>query len=198
MGKTFHMTRHFVTDRSDDGLPAVLHDVAYVLSAAHEAIAGDERADLAAQVADTVRFDHAQVSWLDRVRVTGTPVDMTFDHALLALREVRVTHCCPDAVIATNDVHEFLVNPKHLTAVSGLSNLSRMSAHRVHDCRRSWLFECVDVGYELAVFVRPQQVVRGTCSRVNFDSIDVSLRTGVLTIALQGLVAVQRSMLSGC
>ena len=187
------MSHAALPNEPDDDLPDVLHEVASLLSAAHEVMQGETRADVNAEVTDTVRYDQAHVSWLERLAVAPQDVGMTFDHPELELVPMHVTHACDTSIIATHGHYEYFINPSYVTSISGLSSLSRTHQPMRHKCRIAWLNQCMDFDDELDVFIRPRLTIRGRIAVINRDSIDVLTRRAATTVPTEGCVAIRRS-----
>ena len=169
-----------------------------VLLQAAEEVEAEERLDLAYEVLETVRFEQAHISWLDRLRNTASSVELRLAHSHLPLAEGEVRHLADPFVILENAKTQYLVNFDFVSAVSGLSELSQNSAKpdAINWLDNVWFHDLSDKNLTSTWYLVGDQVVEGACRRTGFDSLDIETNSKVITIPKRSIVA-SRTLVAG-
>ena len=162
-----------------------------VLLQAAEELESEERLDLTYEVLETVRFEQAHISWLDRLRNTASSVELRLAHAHLPLSHGEVRHLANPFVILENATTQYLVNVDFVTAVTGLSELSQnfTNPDAINWLDNVWFHHLVDQSISSTWFIAGDQVIEGSCRRTGFDSLDLETNTKVITIPKTSIVA---------
>lgn len=170
-----------------------------VLLQAAEEVESEERLDLAYEVLETVRFEQAHISWLDRLRNTASTIDVRLAHNQLPQVIGQVRHLADPFMILENSTTQFLVNFDFVSAVSGLSELSQKSVtpDAINWLDNVWFHDLADQCLSSTWYLSGDQVVEGICRRTGFDSLDVESNSKVFTIPKRSIVASRTVMPGG-
>lgn len=162
-----------------------------VLFQAAEEVESEERLDLAYEVLETVRFEQAHVSWLDRLRNTSSPIELRLTHGQLPFVAGEVKHLADPFVILEHATIQYLVNFEFVSAVSGLNELSQKSSSpdQINWLNNVWFHDLADKNLTSTWYLVGDQVIDGTCRRAGFDSLDIETNSKVLTIPKRSIVA---------
>ena len=169
-----------------------------VLLQAAEEVESEERLDLAYEVLETVRFEQAHVSWLDRLRNTSSPIELRLTHGQLPFVAGEVKHIADSFVILEHATTQFLVNFDFISAVSGLSELSQNCGKpdSINWLDNVWFHDLADRNLTSTWFLIGDQVIEGACRRTGFDSLDIETNSKVITIPKRSIVA-SRTLVAG-
>ena len=169
-----------------------------VLLQAAQEVESEERLDLAYEVQETVRFEQAHVSWLDRLRNTASPIELRLAHAQLPLVVGEVRHLADPFMILEDSTTQFLVNFEFVSVIRGLSDLAQNSA--IHDTvnwlDNVWFHDLADRQLVSTWYLAGDHVIEGMCRRTGFDSLDIEANTKVFTIPKRSIVASRTVLLS--
>jgi hypothetical protein len=170
---------------------SLISELNRVLFQAAEEVASEERLDLAYEVLETVRFEQAHIAWLDRLRNTSTTVELRLTHAQLPLAVGEVRHLADPFIVLENQTAQFLINLKHIVAISGLSELSQnhSSPDVVNFLDNLWFRELTDNKQTSTWYLVGDQVIEGLCLRTGFDSLGIETNSKFLTIPKRSVVA---------
>jgi hypothetical protein len=170
---------------------SLISELNCVLFQAAEEVASEERLDLAYEVLETVRFEQAHISWLDRLRNTSSPVELRLAHTQIPLAVGVMKHLADPFIILENSTTQFLVNFEYVVAISGLSDLSQN--HLVPDAISSldnvWFHDLADYKQTSTWYLSGDQMIEGLCLRTGFDSLDIEASSKVFTIPKRSVVA---------
>jgi hypothetical protein len=146
-----------------------------VLLQAAEEVESEERLDLAYEVLETVRYEQAHVSWLDRLRNTSSPIEIRLAHEQLPQVVGVVKHLADPFMIVESSTTQFLLNFDFVSAVSGLSELSQRSGapDAINWLDNVWFHDLADQQLTSTWYLVGGQTVDGICRRTGFDSLDV-------------------------
>jgi hypothetical protein len=169
-----------------------------VLLQAAEEVESEERLDLAYEVLETVRYEQAHVSWLDRLRNTSSTIELRLAHGELPLVVGEVKHLADPFMILENLTTQFLVNFDFVSAVSGLSELSQRSGapDAINWLDNVWFHDLAYQQITSTWYVAGDQIIEGICRRTGFDSLDIEGNSKVFTIPKRSIVA-SRTVRSG-
>lgn len=170
---------------------SLISELNRVLFQAAEEVASEERLDLAYEVLETIRFEQAQISWIDRLRNTSTTVELRLTHAQLPLAVGEVRHLSDPFIVLENPTTQFLINLKHIVAISGLSELSQnhSSPDVVNFLDNLWFRVLTDSKQTSTWYLVGDQVIEGLCLRTGFDSLDIETNSKIFTIPKRSIVA---------
>lgn len=162
-----------------------------VLLQAAQEVESEERLDLAYEVLETVRYEQAHVSWLDRLRNTSSPIEVRLAHGQLPNVVGEVRHLADPFVILENSTTQFLVNFDFVSAVSGLSELSQKAGapDAINWLDNVWFHDLADQQLTSTWYLAGDQVVDGICRRTGFDYLDIEGNSKVFTIPKRSIVA---------
>lgn len=162
-----------------------------VLLQAAEEVESEERLDLAYEVLETVRYEQAHVSWLDRLRNTFSPIELRLAHGQLPIVVGELKHLADPFLILENETTQFLVNFHFVTAISGLSELSQNvgTPDSINWLDNVWFHDLADQELSSTWYLTGDQVVEGVCRRTGFDSLDIEGSSKVFTIPKRSIVA---------
>jgi hypothetical protein len=162
-----------------------------VLLQAAEEVESEERLDLAYEVLETVRYEQAHVSWLDRLRNTSSPIELRLAHGQLPIVVGEVKHLADPFLILENETTQFLVNFDFVAAISGLSELSQKigSPDAINWLDNIWFHDLADQQLSSTWYLVGNQVVEGICRRTGFDYLDIEGNSKVFTIPKRSIIA---------
>jgi hypothetical protein len=162
-----------------------------VLFQAAEDVESEERLDLAYEVLETIRFEQAHVSWLDRLRNTSGAVELRLAHSHLPLAIGEVRHLADPFMILENSSTQFLINFEFVSAVTGLNDLSQKPAtpDSINWLDNVWFHNLADRRQTSTWYLLGDQVIEGICARTGFDSLDIEANSKIFTIPKRSLVA---------
>jgi uncharacterized protein YbdZ (MbtH family) len=178
---------------------SIITELNRVLLQAAEEVESEERLDLAYEVLETVRYEQAQVSWLDRLRNTASPVELRVAHAQFPLVTGKVRHLAEQFMILENSTTQFLVNYEFVLAASGLNELSQKSSSpdAINWLDNVWFYDLADQHLSSSWYLVGDQFIEGACRRIGFDSLDIETNSKVFTIPKRSIVIGQTVLLGG-
>jgi hypothetical protein len=162
-----------------------------VLTQAAEEVESEERLDLAYEVLETVRFEQAHISWLDRLRNTSGTVEVRLAHSVLSLAVGEVRHLADAFMILENSSTQFLINFKFVMAISGLNELSQKNVRPdlVNWLDNVWFHDLTEHRSMSTWYLIGDQVIEGFCRRTGFDFLDIEANFKIFTIPKESIVA---------
>ena len=169
-----------------------------VLMQAAEEVESEQRLDLAYEVLETVRFEQAHISWLDRLRNTSGAVELRLTHTQLPSAFGEVRHVADPFLILENESVQFLVNLECVYAIAGLSELSQIDTKldAINWLDNVWFHDLADKKLVSTWYLKGDQIIEGSCLRSGFDSIDIETSSKTLTIPKRSIVS-GRTLRSG-
>lgn len=169
-----------------------------VLLQAAEEVESEERLDLAYEVLETVRYEQAHVSWLDRLRNTSSPIELRLAHGQLPIVVGEIKHLADPFLILENKTTQFLVNFDFVAAISGLSERSQKvgTPDSINWLDNVWFHDLADKNLTSTWYLLGDQVIEGACRRTGFDSLDIETKSKVITIPKRSIVA-SRTLVAG-
>ena len=169
----------------------LIFELSRVLSQAADEVESEQRLDLAYEVLETVRFEQAHVSWLDRLRNTSSHIELRLSHRYLPVASGVVRHLAEPFLILENSRSEFLINHRFVSAATGLSELSQRNRtpNAIKWLDNVWFHEMSDRRLLTTWYLGGNQVFEGICTKIGFDYLDVSAGGKVLSIPKRALVA---------
>lgn len=170
---------------------SLISELNRVLFQAAEEVASEERLDLAYEVLETIRFEQAQISWIDRLRNTSSTVELRLAHAQLPLAVGEVRHLADPFIVLENPTIQFLINIEYTVAISGLSDLSQnhSAPDVVNFLDNVWFRELTDNKQVSTWYLVGDQIIEGLCLRTGFDSLDIETNSKIFTIPKRSIVA---------
>jgi len=170
---------------------SLISELNRVLFQAAEEVASEERLDLAYEVLETIRFEQAQISWIDRLRNTSSTVELRQAHAQLPLAVGEVRHLADPFIVLENLTIQFLINLEYTVAISGLSELSQnhSAPDVVNFLDNVWFRELTDNKQVSTWYLVGDQIIEGLCLRTGFDSLDIETNSKIFTIPKRSIVA---------
>ena len=176
---------------SADFESSLITELNRVLFQAAEEVESEERLDLTYEVLETVRFEQAHISWLDRLRNTASSVELRLSHSQLPLVQGEVRYLADPFVIVENMKTQYLVNADFVSAASGLSELSQNPANpdAINWLDNVWFHDLADQNISSTWYLVDDQVIEGACRRTGFDSLDIETNSKVVTIPKRAIVA---------
>lgn len=162
-----------------------------VLLQAAEEVESEQRLDLAYEVLETVRFEQAHTSWLDRLRNTSGAVELRLTHTQLPLAFGEVKHVADPFLILENETAQFLVNLECVCAIAGLSERSQINTKPdvINWLDNVWFHDLTDQKLMSTWYLNGDQVIEGACVRSGFDSIDIETSSKTFTIPKRSIVS---------
>jgi len=178
--------------------PSLMAELNRVLLQAAEEVESEERLDLAYEVLETVRFEQAHISWLDRLRNTAGTVELRLAHTQLPLVVGEVRHLSNPFMVLENALAQYLVNFEFVVAVAGLSELSQTdsTADAINWLDNVWFHDLAEHRVTSTWYLVGGQTIEGLCRRTGFDSLDVETNSKTFTIPKQSIVA-SRTIVTG-
>jgi len=173
---------------------SLVSELNQVLLQAAEEVASEERLDMTYEVLETVRFEQAHISWLDRLRNTSSLVELRLAHNNLPLAVGEVRSLADPFIVLESLTTQFLINFEYVVTASGLNDLARnqSSPDAVSYLSSIWIRELADHNQTSTWYLAGDQVIEGLCVRIGFDSLDVESNSRVFTIPKRSIVAIRR------
>lgn len=162
-----------------------------VLLQAAEDVESEERLDLAYEVLETVKFEQAQISWLDRLRNTASCIEIRLAHAQIPFIDGKVRHLSDTFLILENPNFQYLVNFDFVFAVAGLNerSLAEPNPDSINWLDNVWFHDLIDKHLTSTWYLTGDQVIDGACLRTGFDSLDIECNSKTLTIPKRSIIA---------
>ena len=170
-----------------------------ILLQAAEEVESEERLDLAYEVLETVRYEQAHVSWLDRLRNTSSPIELRLAHEQLPQVVGELKHLANPFLVIENSSTQYLVNFDFVSAVSCLSDLSQTvgAPDAINWIDNVWFHDLADKQSTSTWFLTGDQVIEGICRRTGFDSLDIEVNSKIFTIPKRAIVAGRTAITGG-
>jgi len=174
---------------------SLVSELNQVLLQAADELASEERLDLTYEVLETVRFEQAHISWLDRLRNTSNSVELRLAHSSFPLVFGEVRSLTEPFIVMENSTTQLLINFEHVVAASGLSELSRnhSSPDAMSYLSSVWIRELIDQNQISTWYLVGDQVIEGFCLRIGFDSLDIESNSRTFTIPKRSVVAIRKT-----
>lgn len=162
-----------------------------VLLEATEEVESEQRLDLSYEVLETVRFEQAHTSWLDRLRNTRSSLELRLTHAQLPSVFGEVKHLADPFLILENGPSQYLVNLDCVYAIAGLSDRSQIvtKPDAINWLDNVWFHDLTDQKQVSTWYLHGDQVIEGVCVKSGFDSIDIETNSKVFTIPKRSIVS---------
>jgi hypothetical protein len=166
-----------------------------VLMQAAEEVESEERLDLAYEVLETVRFEQAHISWLDRLRNTTGSVEVRLAHSQMPLAVGDVRHLADPFMILENEQTQLLINLEFVLAIAGINELSQnhSSPDVLNWLDNVWFHDLSERRISSTWYLLGNQVIEGLCRRTGFDSLDIETNSKIFTIPKRSIVASRTS-----
>ena len=174
-----------------DSESPLIGELRRVMSDAFDDVNSELRLDLDYEVAETVRYEQGQVSWLDRLPVNRAQIQVRLSHQGLATVTGNLIHKSGEFLIVAGEKYEYLVNNKYLVAISGLDSRATFSPqpNSLSWLENVWFHDLCDRRVFSSWYLDGGEVISGECLRSGFDAIDVRQRDDCVTIPKRSLVA---------
>jgi len=177
---------------------SLIFELNRVLMQAADEVESEERLDLAYEVLETVRFEQAHISWLDRLRNTDSTVELRLAHTHFPCAAGDITHLADQFMILENATTQFLINFDFVIAVTGLNELSQnqLSPSVPNWLDNVWFHDLCERRISATWYLVGDQIVEGFCRRIGIDSLDIETNNKVVTIPKRAIVANRSSKFS--
>lgn len=169
----------------------VLVELNRVLIQELDEVGSEQRLDLAYEVMETVRYEQAHISWLDRLRNTTGELEIQISSAQIPVVTGNLMHLSDPFLILKNSQAQFLINLKFVTSVSGLNQLAgaAQSLEKFNWLDNVWFRDLSDRQVRGTWYLTDNQVIEGYCLRTGYDAIDIATSLKVLTFPKRAIVA---------
>ena len=171
----------------------LLNALENVISRAHDDLASEARMDLAQEVAETVRHEHLNVYWRDRVGDTRQELILHIRHEAVPKISGSVSWIAQDylELYATSGI--YLISIDAVWAISGLTKSATIANPTGLEAAfaNAWLHDLCDQHIEATWFIDDGNVIVGKCLRVGPDAIDIQHQGHVLSLLRKHLRTVR-------
>ena len=169
----------------------ILEELNRVLCQELDEVDAEQRLDLAYEVIETVRFEQAHISWLDRLRNTTQDIEVQISHTQMPSVTGNLMHLSDPFLILKNSQAQFLINAEYVTGVSGLNELAGISPTQgnFNWLDNVWFHDLSDRRVVGTWYLKGDHVVDGYCLRTGFDAIDVATNSKVLTFPKHAIIS---------
>lgn len=169
----------------------VITELNRVLCQELDEVGAEQRLDLAYEVTETVRYEQAHISWLDRLRNTTDDIELQISHTQMPSVTGKLMHLSDPFLILRNSQAQFLINSKYVTGVAGLNQLAgaSQSLDAFNWLDNVWFHDLSDRRVLGTWYLKGDCVVEGYCLRTGFDAIDVATNSKVLTFPKHAIVS---------
>lgn len=183
--------RQFPQNESLELESQVITELNRVLCQELDQVGAEQRLDLAYEVIDTVRYEQAHISWLDRLRNTTDEIEVQISHTQLPSVIGALMHVCDPFLVMRNSQAQFLINSEFVTGVAGLNQLAgaAQSLDTFNWLDNVWFHDLSDRQALGSWYLKGDCVVEGHCLRTGFDAIDVATTSKVITIPKRAIVS---------
>jgi hypothetical protein len=183
--------RQFPQNESLEIESQVITELNRVLCQELDEVGAEQRLDLAYEVIETVRYEQAHISWLDRLRNTTDEIEVQISHTQLPSVTGTLMHVCDPFLIMRNSQAQFLINSEFVTGVAGLNQLAgaAQSLDTFNWLDNVWFHDLSDRRALGTWYLKGNCVVEGYCLRTGFDAIDVATTSKVITIPKRAIVS---------
>lgn len=185
------LTQQFPQNESLELEPQVITELNRVLCQELDEVGAEQRLDLAYEVIETVRYEQAQISWLDRLRNTTDEIEVQISHTQLPIVSGTLMHFCDPFLILKNSQAQFLINSEFISGVTGLNHLAggARSLDTFNWLDNVWFHDLSDRRALGTWYLKGDCVVEGHCLRTGFDAIDVATTSKVFTFPKRAIVS---------
>lgn len=185
------LTQQFPQNESLELEPQVITELNRVLCQELDEVGAEQRLDLAYEVIETVRYEQAQISWLDRLRNTTDEIEVQISHTQLPIVSGTLMHFCDPFLILKNSQAQFLINSEFISGVTGLNHLAgaAQSLETFNWLDNVWFHDLSDRRALGTWYLKGDCVVEGHCLRTGFDAIDVATTSKVFTFPKRAIVS---------
>lgn len=185
------LTQQFPQNESLELEPQVITELNRVLCQELDEVGAEQRLDLAYEVIETVRYEQAQISWLDRLRNTTDEIEVQISHTQLPIVSGTLMHFCDPFLILKNSQAQFLINSEFISGVTGLNHLAgaAQSLDTFNWLDNVWFHDLSDRRALGTWYLKGDCVVEGHCLRTGFDAIDVATTSKVFTFPKRAIVS---------
>lgn len=185
------LSRQFRQNESLELEPEVITELNRVLCLELDEVGAEQRLDLAYEVIETVRYEQAHISWLDRLRNTTAEIELQISHAQLPSVTGNLMHLADPFLIMRNSQAQFLINSEYVTGVTGLNQLAGVaqSLDTFNWLDNVWFHDLSDRRALGTWYLTGDCVVEGHCLRTGFDAIDVATTSKVITFPKRAIVS---------
>ena len=186
-----NLSRQFSQNESLELEPQVITELNRVLCQELDEVGAEQRLDLAYEVIETVRYEQAHISWLDRLRNTTDEIELQISHAQLPSVTGNLMHLSDPFLIMRNSQAQFLINSEYVTGVTGLNQLAgaAQSLDTFNWLDNVWFHDLSDRRALGTWYLTGDCVVEGYCLRTGFDAIDVATTSKVITFPKRAIVS---------
>lgn len=185
------LTQQFPQNESLELEPQVITELNRVLCQELDEVGAEQRLDLAYEVIETVRYEQAQISWLDRLRNTTDEIEVQISHTQLPIVSGTLMHFSDPFLILKNSQAQFLINSEFISGVTGLNHLAgaAQSLDTFNWLDNVWFHDLSDRRALGTWYLKGDCVVEGHCLRTGFDAIDVATTSKVFTFPKRAIVS---------
>jgi hypothetical protein len=172
---------------------AIIHELMHVVRQASQSLESERQLEDDLEVADTVRYEQGLIDWQVRLPHQGEPLTVWTTHAQADVFSGKFQQSSHNVIIMDTLSHSVLLNPKMLTAISGLLEriVSKQPLATDDYLLKLWLHDICDRHVIARWFIGTNLVFDGYCVRTGQDAVDITTRTETITIPFQRLVAVR-------
>lgn len=169
----------------------VLVELNRVLIQELDEVGSEQRLDLAYEVMETVRYEQAHISWLDRLRNTSGDLEIQISSTQIPAVTGNLMHLSDPFLILRNSQAQFLINSKYVTSVAGLNQLAgaAQSLEKFNWLDNVWFHDLSDRRVRGTWYLMDNQVIDGYCLRTGYDAIDIATSLKVFTFPKRAIIA---------
>ncbi len=191
-------THQLFQDQTLESESLVLAELNRVLRQELDEVGSEQRLDLAYEVIETVRYEQAHISWLDRLRNTAGDIELQIAHTQIPNIGGNLVHLSDPFLILRNSQAQFLINSEYVTCVSGLNQLAGVapSLDTFNWLDNVWFHNLSDRRLLGTWYLKGDYVVEGYCLRTGFDAIDIATNSKILTFPKRAIVSIRIAVTS--
>jgi hypothetical protein len=164
-----------------------------IFTSAGKKISGEAQLELNAEVEEGVKYELAQVSWVDRLSADERCVTIGTTHQECRSITGTIEQVSPSLLVLGCDSFRFLVNPRHIVWLQGLNERASVTNQQPLDqfAFRLWLQHLCESRIESLWFLADGSSVMGVPIRLLADAIDVTTQIQSLTFPLRHICAIR-------
>jgi len=167
-----------------------------IFTSASQKISGESQLELKAEVAESVKYELAQLSWLDRLAVGGPPVTLATTHPDCRIITGTIEQTSPSILVLATDSFRFLINPKHITWLQTTTERVSLANQQPLDqfALRLWLQQLCDSKAERHWFLTDGSAVVGRPVRLFADAVEVATNSHSIIVVLNHICVIRLAL----
>lgn len=174
----------------------LLPELEQVVQDVKHRLIGEHQLETEAEVRENIRFETAQISWLERIPTTGSIITVATGHPECELVTGALVFANASTIVLSSETHRTIFFNTQILWVSGLLDKTHVSKRRDIDpyALQLLLNQLVDEqSFNTWLFTSGKSLM-GRLIRVFCDSVEIKTELQVVTLKLDQVVAVRSNL----